>query len=266
MSEEAVYQTFTLRDLERVTRELFCGPTIEPEKYKVQMDMYNSLANPLKKRAIRRSRRHKRRIPKKPQIISIPRPQLNREGMNKKLRLLVTTKCHNKCPMCCNNQFDFDTLPVVDRWDYDEIMITGGEPLSSTKKVRYLINLITSIKLIQQAQGFPIAKFYVYTATHHGHLIEKILKHIDGIVYTPHNIAELNVLNVISYHLDGYPYLRDMSMRLNIFPEIGEIIEKGFSEVQQRRVAVMWDVKHIKWVKDCPIPEGEDFRRINILY
>ena len=29
------------------------------------------------------------------------------EIMNKKLRLLVTAKCHNKCPMCCNNQFDF---------------------------------------------------------------------------------------------------------------------------------------------------------------
>lgn len=28
--------------------------------------------------------------------------------MNKKLRLLVTAKCHNKCLMCCNNQFDFE--------------------------------------------------------------------------------------------------------------------------------------------------------------
>ena len=185
--------------------------------------------------------------------------------MNKKLRLLVTTKCHNKCPMCCNNQFDFDTLPVVDRWNYDEIMITGGEPLSSAKKVRYLINLITSIKLIQQTQGFPIAKFYVYTSTHHGHLIKKVLKHIDGIVYTPHNI-ELNVLMAISYHFDDYTYLRNMSMRLNVFPEIGEMIEKNFSKAQQRRITVMWNVKHIKWVKDCPIPEGEDFRRINILY
>ena len=27
--------------------------------------------------------------------------------------------------MCCNNQFDFDKLPVVDRWDYDEIMISS---------------------------------------------------------------------------------------------------------------------------------------------
>lgn len=35
--------------------------------------------------------------------------------MNKKLRLLVTTKCNNKCPMCCNKQFNFDKLPIVDR-------------------------------------------------------------------------------------------------------------------------------------------------------
>lgn len=49
--------------------------------------------------------------------------------MNKKLRLLVTAKCHNKCPMCCNNQFDIEKIPVVDRFDYDEISITGGEPL-----------------------------------------------------------------------------------------------------------------------------------------
>lgn len=265
MSEQATYQTLTLQDIERAAREVFFTP-IEFERYKVQMDMYNYSANPLKKKVTRRSKKHKRRIPKKQQIISIPRPQLNREGMNKKLRLLVTAKCHNKCPMCCNNRFDFDTLPVVDRWDYDEIMITGGEPLSSIKKVRYLINLITSIKLIQQAQGFPIAKFYVYTATHHDYLIYKILEHIDGIVYTPHNIKEVRVLNVISHNLEDSPYLENMSMRLNVFPEIDKIIKELLDEMQQRRIASVWNVKHMEWIKDCPIPEGEDFRRINMLY
>ena len=39
--------------------------------------------------------------------------------MNKKLRLLVITQCPNKCPMCCNNSWDFSKLPVVDRWDYN---------------------------------------------------------------------------------------------------------------------------------------------------
>lgn len=44
--------------------------------------------------------------------------------------------------MCCNNQFDFNKLPIVDRWDYDEIMITGGEPLLYDNS---LVGLLLSI-------------------------------------------------------------------------------------------------------------------------
>lgn len=80
--------------------------------------------------------------------------------MNKKLRLLVTTKCPNKCPMCCNNSWDFSSLPVVDRWDYEEIMITGGEPLIHTKKVA---ELIRSIQVISEVYT-NIPKVYVYTS------------------------------------------------------------------------------------------------------
>jgi hypothetical protein len=28
----------------------------------------------------------------------------------------------------------------------------------------------------------------------------------------------------------------------------------------------MWKVKDMEWVKDCPVPEGEDFRRIKELF
>lgn len=52
-----------------------------------------------------------------------------------KLRLLVTTKCPNKCPMCCNNSWDFSKLPVVEHFNYKEIMITGGEPLLFPEKL-----------------------------------------------------------------------------------------------------------------------------------
>ena len=55
--------------------------------------------------------------------------------MNKKLRLLVTAKCHNKCPMCCNNQFDFEEIPVGDRLDYDEISIMFQVVFASTHPV-----------------------------------------------------------------------------------------------------------------------------------
>ena len=56
--------------------------------------------------------------------------------MNKKLRLLVTAKCHNKCPMCCNNQFDFEEIPVVDRLDYDKISIMFQVVFASTRPER----------------------------------------------------------------------------------------------------------------------------------
>lgn len=28
----------------------------------------------------------------------------------------------------------------------------------------------------------------------------------------------------------------------------------------------LWNVKEIEWVKDCPVPQGEDFRRIKELW
>ena len=64
-----------------------------------------------------------------------------------KLRLLVTTKCPNKCPMCCNNSWDFSKLPVVEHFNYKEIMITGGEPLLFPEK---LSNLAESIRTVQK--------------------------------------------------------------------------------------------------------------------
>lgn len=78
--------------------------------------------------------------------------------MNKKLRLLVTAKCHNKCPMCCNKQFDFEKIPVVDRLDYDEISITGGEPLltdccGKTEEYREIKKYWASRLVNQQAES-----------------------------------------------------------------------------------------------------------------
>lgn len=101
--------------------------------------------------------------------------------MNKKLRLLVTTDCPNKCPMCCNNQFDFSKLPVVDRWNYDEIMITGGEPLLFTDT---LVGVLISIKELSSLTGNH-PKLFIYTADCTNKII-KVLPHVDGIVLTPH--------------------------------------------------------------------------------
>lgn len=79
--------------------------------------------------------------------------------MNKKLRLFVTTRCPNKCPMCYNNSWDFSKLPVVDRWNYEEIMITGGEPLLFNNS---LLGLVLSIKDITKVMGNSPKNLYLY--------------------------------------------------------------------------------------------------------
>lgn len=107
---------------------------------------------------------------------------------NRKLRLVVTAHCHNGCPMCCNNRFDLSELPVVSRWDYDEIMITGGEPMLFPNEI---YNLLSTLRKL--AQYTPVSpKLYLYTAlpkmsgyAGYYHFVN-ILDKLDGVVVTPH--------------------------------------------------------------------------------
>ena len=180
--------------------------------------------------------------------------------MNKKLRLLVTTECPNKCPMCCNNSWDFSKLPVVDRWNYDEIMITGGEPLLYDIVV---IDLIQNIKNICRVMGYKIPKFYVYTALFDGLVIKRLLEEVDGIVLTPHSKEDVKLFVLLNLQFlifeDHSPFYKFKSLRLNLFPDIKALLPKDID-------LSLWKVKDMEWVKDCPVPEGEDFRRIAKLW
>ena len=186
--------------------------------------------------------------------------------MNKKLRLLVTAKCHNKCPMCCNNQFDFEKIPVVDRLDYDEISITGGEPLLSGCGYKTL-ELVDSIKNIQQAIGLPESKFYLYTS-YFGRATLKICSYnFDGICLTPHKKADIDkfidinamMLKLKRLNVTRNKFNPDCSLRLNLFADMKALLPKDID-------LSMWKVKDMEWVKDCPVPDGEDFRRIKELF
>lgn len=178
--------------------------------------------------------------------------------MNKKLRLLVTTRCRNKCPMCCNNQFDFSKLPVVDRWDYDEIMITGGEPLLFGNN---LLGIILSIKDIIEVTG-NTTKIFVYTSVCDYEKVLDILPEINGIVLTPHKESDIQdfiqLNNFLSLRKD-YFYVENASLRLNLFSDMKALLPKDID-------LSLWQVKDMEWVENCPVPEGEDFRRIANLW
>lgn len=174
---------------------------------------------------------------------------------NKKLRLLVTTLCPNKCPLCCNNSWDFSKLPVVNRWNYDEIMFTGGEPLLFLDEV---VTLAKSIKTIAKEEGNN-PKLYIYTAVCDVGNVTFVIRHVDGIVLTLHNLSDIPkfiALNDAMRHNDSF---NGKSMRLNLFSNIKEVLPKDID-------LSMWYIKDIEWIKDCPVPKGEDFRRVSELW
>lgn len=186
--------------------------------------------------------------------------------MNKKLRLLVTAKCHNKCPMCCNNQFDIEKIPVVDRFDYDEISITGGEPLL-VDCGGMTGHLVDSIKVIQQAMGLPTSKFYLHTSYFGFVTLRGCSYDFDGICLTPHKKADIEEfidINAMMLEQKKSGYTKNIfnpycSLRLNLFADMKALLPKDID-------LSLWKVKEMEWMKDCPVPEGEDFRRIKELF
>lgn len=186
--------------------------------------------------------------------------------MNKKLRLLVTAKCHNKCPMCCNNQFDIEKIPVVDRLDYDEISITGGESLMPGH-CNTTLRLVDSIKTIQYAMGLPISKFYLYTSFFGSATLRICSCIFDGICLTPHKKEGIDkFININAKMLElkkrgntSDNFNLNCSLRLNLFADMKALLPKDID-------LSLWKVKEMEWIKDCPVPEGEDFRRIAKLF
>lgn len=170
-------------------------------------------------------------------------------GKNKKLRLLITADCPNKCPMCCNNRYNLEKIPVVESFDgYEEIMITGGEPLLFPKYVAFLA---LAIKIRTKA------KIYIYTANFNIKAFSLLSLVVDGFVYTPHSKKDVDDFIRLNDYVSSTPVSKYCSLRLNIFPEV----EPFFLGADLH----CWKVKKMKWIKDCPVPEGEDFRRLALL-
>lgn len=157
--------------------------------------------------------------------------------------------------MCCNNRFDLSQLPVVDRWDYDEIMITGGEPTLFPKEVRQLVQ---HIRDEQRKIGFFGSIIYLYTAMPDMDAMRYAVLGMNGVCITPHNRHEVDeFVKLNDLYNEQTPLF--FSMRLNLFSDIEAMLPKGTD-------LSLWRVKRMEWIKDCPIPDGEDFRRIETLF
>lgn len=175
---------------------------------------------------------------------------------NKKLRLLVTANCLNRCPLCCNKQFNVNDIPVVDRWDYEEIMITGGEPMLYPDRLE---RLCKGIREVTEQMGLR-PKIYLYTSRCWWNDIDRAIRYYaDGIVVAPHSSDDVKIFRQTNNNLLKYRYGKylECSLRLKVFPEVRDALPENLK---------CWKVEHSEWIENCPLPNGEDFRRVKELW
>ena len=158
-----------------------------------------------------------------------------------KARLLFTNNCNRDCKGCCNKNWTGEPAKLItfdQLLTYDSIYITGGEPMLY---VNELIELIVKLKSHSK-------KVYLYTALPHPYQsFMDVLRMVDGLTLTLHTTADYKLFK--AYGLDKLPY-NDKDLRLNVFPKI-----KINSDI--------WDVRPKVWIKDAPLPDGEEFVRIS---
>ena len=164
----------------------------------------------------------------------------------RKLRLLITEECNRNCPGCCNKDWDLSTLPIeTDFTGYDEILITGGEPMLEPQRV---MDVATAIRIIA-----PYTKIYMYTAkTEPVYDILEAMLVLDGITVTLHVQHDVQALAGLDHLLAMEPDLAYKSLRLNVF-----------NDITLCKLQSPWVVKRdMVWIPNCPLPENEVFKKL----
>lgn len=181
--------------------------------------------------------------------------------------LLVTKICSHKCPLCCNNLYDLDKLPVITTEELANahtVCITGGEPFYLGDR---LVELCKKLR-----QQFSIKKLYVYSSGSHWNDLSLVdwrvlFNYIDGINIAPKSAYEWNTFSklIMSSQFPQIINGERYSNRLYVFDDQWESWEitkckQGFILPQNFQVIGR------KWDKKFNTPPNEHFVRLPILY
>ena len=153
-----------------------------------------------------------------------------------KLLLLITKQCHRNCRWCCNKFRNLEALPFCDSYEnYEEIIITGGEPTLFSDQI---VSLAKEIRKENNTASLTLYTTRTENLPQMGEVFDKIF----FTIHNSHQIGDL--LRVEKKFMKKVQILS--------FVEVSEIFP---------------DVVNLHWDKTpFPIPGDEVFMRLPKLF
>lgn len=165
-------------------------------------------------------------------------------------RLIVTYRCNRSCLGCCNNHDNRvrEITDINELIEYDEIVITGGEPMVIPEEIsKFIINVAGA--------GYR-GSIFLYTAylRINSDLHKDIVDMVDGITYTLHaESLDGDIKNL--KRLSSYRRLADSDFSSRLIIDSRLYDRYDFSNIDLTN----WDViRKLQWKDKCEPAEHEE--------
>lgn len=178
------------------------------------------------------------------------------------IHLYTINECGKKCPMCCNNLYDIDKLPVVtvaELKSANTVCLTGGDP--------FLYEGLSDFVKTFRKQYPNIKKMYAYTS---GHALFRYLKNdwlyltgLDGVSIAPKDAGDwLDLRAMLSNNIYKNIIKAMTSNRLMVFDSQKVYFDKFMKDIDLSIFTILGR----KWDKEFITQDNEVFRRLPILF
>ena len=192
---------------------------------------------------------------------------------NGAIHLMINRWCGNSCPLCCNKQYDLDTVPVATVEELKAahtVMLTGGDPFHVTG----IIDICSHLR-----HDYPnIKQLYIYTSGSWMLLNEEVMVHyyqlltyVDGINFSPKGEWDYAAIKKMLTNRDFAPEFstRTRSNRIILMPNdfmTREEQEKFIDSLHLKGLAfygAKFEVEYREWQEEFK-PNGGVWRRLPV--
>lgn len=207
-------------------------------------------------------------------LMETKRKYTDEPGSDKEaIHLMINRTCTNSCPVCCNKQYDLDTVPVATVEELKAahtVMLTGGDPFYVTG----IIDICSHLRL-----DYPnIKQLYIYTSGEWMfanvdiiNFPERFHPYVDGINFSPKGKWDYDAIKRMltnsNFSIEFFVHVR--SNRIILMPNdfmTREQQEEYIKSLPLEGLAfygAKFDVEYREWQEEFQ-PNGGVWRRLPV--